>query len=149
MDVASTVSTDVTAAEVFAAVSVLDRYPSWLDFIAEVESVDAVPSDVGPAWLVELAAQLGPFRRSKRLRMVRTVCEPTSRVRFERRELDGRDHSPWVLSADVADDDAEGALLTMRLHYGGSLVVPLLDRVLAGEIDKAIPRLLASLHAGH
>jgi len=31
----------------------------------------------------------------------------------------------------------------MRLHYGGSLWVPMLDRVLRDEIERSRPRLVA------
>ena len=34
------------------------------------------PTTAGPAWRVELRARVGPFARSKQLRMVRTVHEP-------------------------------------------------------------------------
>ena len=33
----------------------------------------------------------------------------------------------------------------MRLHYGGSLWVPMLDRLLADEIERSRPRLLRLL----
>jgi hypothetical protein len=73
--------------------------------------------------------------------MVRTRHDAPRAVRFERRELDGRSHSPWVLQADVAAVNG-GSLLTMRLHYGGSLWGPVLQRLLGDEIDRSRVRLL-------
>ena len=35
------------------------------------------------------------------MRLARTVCDPESRVVFERRETDGRRHSMWRLGVDV------------------------------------------------
>jgi hypothetical protein len=64
------------------------------------------------------------------------------RARFERAELDGRNHSPWVLEADVAAC-AGGCELHMRLHYGGSLFGPVLERLLGDEIERSRLRLLA------
>jgi hypothetical protein len=46
----------------------------------------------------------------------------------------------------VAPDNG-GSLLTMRLHYGGSLVGPLVERLLADEIRQSKPRLLALVEA--
>jgi len=125
----------------FAWVDDLGRYPAWLDIVPRAEAAAPHPDDPGPAWSVDLRGRLGPFARSKRLRMVRTVHEP-HRVRFERAEHDGRNHSPWVLAAEVRAVDG-GSRLTMHLHYGGSLVGPLVERLLADEITQSRPRLLA------
>src|SRR5688572_25692245 len=104
----------------------------------------AHPDDAGPAWSVDLRGRLGPFARAKRLRMVRTVHDAPVHARFERVEHDGRQHSAWVLDATVEDGGAESTL-TMRLHYGGRLWVPALDRLLADEIERSRPRLLDRL----
>ena len=122
----------------------LARYPEWLDIVPRATPVDPHPDDVGPAWSVDLRGRLGPFARAKRLRMVRTASEAPSHARFERVEHDGREHSAWVLDASVADT-AGTSRLTMRLHYGGRLWMPVLDRVLADEIERSRPRLLALL----
>jgi hypothetical protein len=129
--------------ELFAWVDDLGRYPQWLDIVPRASAADPHPDDPGPAWSVDLRGRLGPFARSKRLRMARTVHEP-GRVRFERAERDGRQHSPWVLSAEVTGV-AGGSRLRMHLHYGGSLVGPLVERLLADEIARSRPRLLALL----
>ena len=125
-----------------AVVADLGTYPDWLEIVA---SADPLPpgQEGSPAWSVVLRAQLGPLRRSKRLRMVRTV-DDAQHIRFERRERDGRSHSPWTLDAAIRPD-GDGATLTMSLHYGGSLWIPVLDRLLADEIERSRPRLVARL----
>lgn len=120
---------------VFAWVGDLERYPEWLEIVTRVEPL----ADEG--WAVDLRGRLGPLARSKRLRMVRSRHTPPTGVTFERAEHDGRDHSPWVLQADVAEH-AEGAELQMRLHYGGGLFGPVLERVLRDEVERSRQRLL-------
>ena len=129
------VETPATPAELFAVVEDLGRYPDWLDIVRA-----ATPEGDG-TWAVELRGRVGPLARSKRLRMVRTVHEPDSRVVFERNEP-GR--SLWRLTALVEPTD-EGSRLTMSLHYGGALWGPVLDRLLADEVTRARPRLVALL----
>jgi hypothetical protein len=120
---------DASPADVFAQIEALDTYPAWMRMVHSVRP-DA-PDDGRPSWQVELRARVGPLARSKRLRMVRTVFEPGQRVRFERVQDDDREHSDWILEADVAPDP-EGTLLTMDLEYtgdlwGDALLRPLLD----------------------
>jgi uncharacterized protein YndB with AHSA1/START domain len=146
MDVTADLLAPCSPERLFVWVDDLGHYPEWLDIVPRATPVDAQDGDPGPAWSVDLRGRLGPFARSKRLRMVRTVHEAPHRVRFERLEHDGRRHSPWVLEARVAPD-AGGSLLTMRLHYGGSLVGPLVERLLADEIRQSKPRLLALVGA--
>ncbi len=147
MDVTATLAAPCDPATLFAWVEDLARYPSWLEIVPRAMAVEADGGDPGPAWSVDLRGRLGPLARSKRLRMVRTVDEVPTAVRFERRELDGRHHAPWVLRADVAAAD-EGSRLTMHLHYGGSLWGPLLERMLGDEIERSRPRLLALVAGG-
>ena len=142
MDVVASLEAPCPAAALFPWVDDLERYPSWLDIVPRAVAVDPHTDDVGPAWSVDLRGRLGPFARAKRLRMVRTVHDAPGHARFERVEHDGRQHSPWVL--DVMVQGAEDqSTLTMRLHYGGRLWVPALDRLLADEIERSRPRLLA------
>lgn len=128
----------------------LDRYPPWMRLVhrAEVSTAVAAPfeqaapgdsgPDVAPVWEVELRARIGPFARSKRLRMVRTVHEPERRVRFERAELDGRDHADWTLDTTLDDTPSGASLLTAQLRYGGELWTGgILERVLQDEIRRA------------
>ncbi|MCB1259877.1 MAG: SRPBCC family protein [Acidimicrobiales bacterium] len=129
--------------ELFAVVGDLERYPDWLSIVPRAVP-DGVGDDGAPAWAVELRGRLGPLARSKRLRMVRTVDDAPTHVRFERREHDGRDHSAWVLDASV-HEHPDGSRLEMRLHYGGSFGGVLLERMLRDEIERSKPRLLALL----
>ena len=99
-----------------------------------------------PAWSVDLRGRLGPFARSKRLRMVRTELVEPSLAVFERRETDGRHHSHWMLRAEVSRRPAGSALL-MRLHYGGGLWGPVLERLLSEEVERGRDRLLGLVSA--
>ena len=110
----------------------LSRYPEWLSIVPR-----AVPEEGSDpsAWAVELRAKVGPIARSKRLRMIRTIDEP-SHIRFEREETDGRSHSPWVLDAQL-ESLATGTRLTMGLHYGGSFGAGLFERLLNDEIESS------------
>lgn len=133
-----------SADRAFAAIADLDTYPAWLGIVVEVSSATGHQDDAGPAWFVDLGARLGPVRRTKRVRMVRTIHEPNARVRFERREHDGESHSPWTLSAAIDHDSSDAAgtcRVRMDLHYGGSGWLPGLDRILRQEIRRAGGRL--------
>lgn len=142
MDLVARLVGPCTPAQLFAWVEDLDRYPDWLEIVTRAEPLTEAAADGAPAWAVDLRGRLGPLARSKRLRMVRTRHDVPTGVRFERAELDGRDHSPWVLEADVAPHP-DGAELEMRLHYGGSLFGPVIERVLRDEIERSRQRLLA------
>ncbi|MET0903760.1 MAG: SRPBCC family protein [Acidimicrobiales bacterium] len=142
MDVVASLEAPCPAAKLFPWVDDLERYPEWLDIVPSAVAVGPHVDDVGPAWSVDLRGRLGPFARAKRLRMIRTVHEAPRHARFERVEHDGRQHSAWVLDATVHDAN-EHSRLTMRLHYGGRLWVPALDRLLADEIERSRPRLIA------
>jgi len=154
MDVIAELEAEVEPDRLFSVLSDLSTYPDWLDIVGGAESVARDPADPGPAWSVDLRGQLGPFRRSKRLRMVRDVARPFEEVVFTRRELDGRTHSDWTLRATLSPQrEQDGASqvpvrLTMALHYGGSLWVPLLDRLLADEVERSRARLLAVVGGG-
>ena len=132
-----------------AVIGDLSTYASWLEIVSSAEPADGDRGDPGPAWSVVLQGRIGPLRRTKRLRMVRSIDDELS-VRFERRELDDRSHSPWILDASITPTDAtvdqtDLVTLQMSLHYGGSLWVPILDRMLAEEINRSRPRLVALL----
>jgi hypothetical protein len=144
VDITASLDAPCAPDELFVWVEDLARYPDWLDIVPRAESVATHPDDDRPAWSVDLRGRLGPFARAKRLRMVRTASEAGRHARFERVEHDGREHSAWVLDA-VIDETADGSRLTMGLHYGGRLWMPVLDRVLAEEIERSRPRLLACI----
>lgn len=144
MDVRADLEARVHAAELFAWVDDLARYPSWLEIVPRAEPADPAAGDAGPAWIVYLRGRLGPLARSKRLRMVRTELVPPRRVTFERRELDGRRHSPWVLTAEVTAAPG-GSRLEMCLHYGGGFASAATRILLAQEIERSRLRLLELL----
>jgi hypothetical protein len=141
MDVTATLDAPVSPARLYDEVSALDGYPGWIDIVHRAE-----PAGEG-SWNVELRGKVGPFARSKRLRMKRTTAEPGRRAVFERCEQDGRTHSPWVLTATI-EATASGSRLTMHLHYGGSLFTGgVLEKMLADQILRGRERLLARLGA--
>ena len=149
MDVNADLEAPVTPDRLFAWVDDLGRYPQWLDIVSRAQPVHPLADDPGPAWEVDLRGRLGRLARSKRLRMVRAELRPpvegsAGRVRFERRETDGRSHAPWVLTAEVSST-GDGSRLVMRLHYGGGLWGPVLERLLGDEISKSRDRLLGCL----
>jgi len=140
----------------FALVDDLGVYPTWMDLVHDVEEVD--PTGALRTWNVELQAQVGPFARSKRLRMVRVVHDQERRVVFERAEVDGKRHSPWILSAALDPESSEesgpaGAMtrltmtrLTMTLTYGGNLWTgAVLQRVLDDHVERGAAALSALL----
>jgi hypothetical protein len=134
-----------TAVELFEQVATLDRYPAWMRLVHRVEPV--APDGGRPAWRVELRARVGPFARSKQLRMVRTEFEPNRRVRFERVQGDDRTHAEWVLTATVDEVD-NGARLVSDLLYSGKLWSgAVLQRVLDAEVargSEALRRILSA-----
>jgi hypothetical protein len=132
------------APEVFALVDDLGEYPGWMDLVHDVE-LDPLAAADRPAWDVELRAHVGPFARSKRLRMARVVHDPPHRVVFERAEVDGRSHAPWTLDARVEPSDRPGdVVVTMHLHYGGSLWTgAVLQRVLDDHVVRGAANLVA------
>ena len=150
MDVNAELDAPVPVDDLFAWVADLGTYPRWLEIVPRAVPDGSAPGDPGPAWTVDLRGRIGPFARSKRLRMVRTELVPATTATFERRERDGKHHSPWVLRARIEPAAPDGATsrLHMHLHYGGSLWVPVLERLLGDEIERSRPRLLACVRAG-
>jgi carbon monoxide dehydrogenase subunit G len=130
--------------QVFALVDDLSVYPAWMSLVHDVH--EEPPAGDRRTWSVELQAQVGPLARSKRLRMTRVVHESGQRVVFERDEVDGRRHSPWVLAATLHPDaSAAGSTrLTMTLTYGGNLWTgAVLQRVLDDHIERGAAALCA------
>jgi len=142
-DVDRRISATVSAspAETIAALADLSTYPSWLSLVHGAEPID------DETWNVTLRARLGPLARSKRLRMRRTHLDDT-RVRFERDEVDGRDHAAWELEATVAPADAgSGSDVVVHLHYSGALWSTPLEIALASFEGSAADRLDSYLSA--
>jgi carbon monoxide dehydrogenase subunit G len=106
----------------------LARYVEWMPMVHDAKAVsDGV-------WNVELRAKVGVFARSKRLRMKRTV-NTSQHIVFERDEIDGKHHSPWVMAIALQPADT-GCVVTVDLSYGGSLwTAGILDRVLASQVE--------------
>lgn len=148
VDVTAEMETDAAPDVLFAWIDDLGRYPRWLGLVTRATPAEPHPDDEGPAWSIDLRGRLGPLARAKRLRMVRTAHEPPHRVAFERREHDGRDHSPWVLRARIDDRGGGSSRLVMELHYGGGLFGPVLQRLLGDEIERSRPRLAALAERG-
>lgn len=146
MDLSGTAHLPAPPARVFEEVVDLGRYPTWLSIVRVAVPDPPVPGDPGPAWLVDLGARVGPFSKTKRVRMALVAHRAPKRARFERAETDGRSHSPWVLEAELTPDaDGEGTVLRMHLHYGGAAWLPGLDLVLAQEVRRAGGRLAGRL----
>jgi Polyketide cyclase / dehydrase and lipid transport len=121
--------------QLFDHIATLDRYPPWMRLVHRVTPMP--PDDLGPAWWVELRARIGPFTRSKQLRMVRSEFVANECVRFERIEHDDRDHAEWILTGEVASADP-GATLTMHLEYTGDLwSMNVLGRILDDEVRRS------------
>lgn len=144
MEISRSLQAPCSAERLFSWVEDLALYPQWIPLVHAVEVTDEVEGDPGPAWNVELQAQVGPFARSKRLRMVRSVHRAPDEVLFERSEIDGRSHSPWVLRAAIERGPDGSSGLTMELHYGGGLWSgAVLQRVLDDEVRRGTDGLRA------
>jgi hypothetical protein len=144
MQLEAALRTAAPAARVLAYVADLADYPQWMLL---VHSATAVSGAAVPTWDVELRAKVGPFARSKRLRMVRTTYDTTNptRVVFERRELDGREHAAWRLEVTINTTALGATELVMQLHYDGRLLVSVVEAILQQNIDAGRSKLAALL----
>ncbi len=134
MDITESVLVDASPADVFPLVASLDRYPLWMRLVHEVQAVESIDD---PAWSVEIRARVGPFARSKRLRMVRTLHKPGRAVAFERAEIDGRDHARWALGIDLTSTGPASTSVQVHLAYDGRLWTGgVLERVLDDEVRR-------------
>ena len=144
MELAADLDAPCPPEDLFAWVDDLARYPSWLSIVTRAEAYAGDPL----AWSVDLRGRVGPFARSKRLRMVRTSFEPPRLAVFERQEDDGRQHAAWLLRAEVSPMGAgERSHLAMRLRYDGALWGPVIERLLSDEIEQGRLRLLELVSA--
>jgi carbon monoxide dehydrogenase subunit G len=120
------------ASRVYPVLRDLESYDAWMPLVHRVEAD-------GDGWFVTLRAKVGPLARSKRLRMTCLIDQPDTHVRFERSELDGKDHSAWVMDATVSDGVAEGtSLVRIELRYEGGLWSTALDALLGSSIEDAV-----------
>lgn len=147
MRTSESVELPASASDVFAYVARLDTYPDWLRLVHGVALVEDGPQ---PVWDVELRARVGPFARSKRLRMQRVDVEPDRYAVFERREVDGREHAMWALRAELMPAGVRApeasTTLTMHLAYDGKLWTGgVLEKVLDDEVRRARTRLVTLL----
>jgi ribosome-associated toxin RatA of RatAB toxin-antitoxin module len=142
VDIAANASTTARPEVLFAVMNDLTMYPKWLDLVQLVAPVPSVDTDPGPAFDVTLRATVGPFARSKRLRMSQTESTNQSTVSFVRSEVDGRDHANWQLNS-VVTETTTGSQVEVTLRYDGSLWSPIIERVLRKQIEAATPRLQA------
>ncbi|HUR17673.1 MAG TPA: SRPBCC family protein [Acidimicrobiales bacterium] len=147
MDFTASAPLTADADRVFAELVELGTYPEWLGLVHGADPTPAHDEDPGPAWMVELGIAIGPFKKTKTVRMVRTEKVAPKLARFERMEHDGREHSPWVLVAGVEVADS-GSLFTMDLHYGGNLNFPGVEALLREEVRRAGGRLEERLASG-
>ena len=111
--------------DVFPFVADLAEYPRWQPLVHAATPIDVV-ADGHPAWDVEIRARVGPFARSKRLRMERTEHVLGRLAVFERAEIDGRQHAGWTLRVELESGPDAGAAsptttVTMQLAYDGRL----------------------------
>lgn len=147
MQKAFSATTSASPDDLFEVVSDLETYAHWLDVVDGVERTEDTD-----AWIVTLKARVGPFARSKRLRMVRTNNQPPAdssvgEVRFERAETDGKEHSAWTLAATVGPPGTstgpggDRSEVHLDLHYEGAMWSGLLDGVLDAAADRATKEL--------
>lgn len=59
---------------------------------------------------------------------------------FERREIDGREHSFWLLRVALEPGE-HGTSVEVSLRYDGGLWEPVIERILRGEIEESKRRL--------
>lgn len=136
MDVVAKAHVSAGVGAVVAALADLGTYPHWLTIVGA-----AVPTG-DSAWEVDLVGRVGPFSRTKRVRMVRVMADETKGlVRFERQEHDGEPHHEWVLAASATPLAGGGGTdVEVHLRYTGPML-PGVDLLLRREAANAGPRL--------
>jgi carbon monoxide dehydrogenase subunit G len=143
MEHGETIRLDAPVERVRGLVDDLANYPKWMPLVHAVTR-DADASH--PVWLVELRARIGPFARSKKLRMQRVVHDVAAsgacHVVFDRNEVDGRSHSQWQLEALVSPDGS-GSRVDVTLRYSGALFGPVVEAALRHYVAEGRERLAA------
>jgi hypothetical protein len=141
LKVRASLETLVDRKNAYSVLRDLTQYPKWLDIVHAAVKEEGSDS----AWTIELRGKVGPFARSKRLRMVRTTDDANSSVVFERSEIDGRNHSNWRLTVYFggAGNEIE---VSVEMFYGGSMFGGgILERMLADQIERSRPKLILLL----
>lgn len=129
------VDLDGSAEQIFDVLKNLEAYESWLGF---VDSVKALEAEVHmPCWQVTLRAQIGPFARLKKLRMVRVEEEAPRVIRFVRRETDGKEHSDWELLVLIEEQESVRCSVNMEVSYSGRFWSLPLQSVFISHVDTA------------
>jgi len=130
---------------VLAEVADLSGYPAWHGMVKKVQAD-------GDGWLVDLGGRVGPFSRTKQVRLVRDDTEENKspgRVGFVRAEVDGKEHGQWNLEAQVDPATGEGpCTVEFRVRYDGSSpLASVLEPMLRAEVEKSADRLRGRLAA--
>ena len=122
----------------------------WLEIVPRTEPAPAADGDPARPGSSTCGAGSGRWPGPSACAWSAPSTDAPERAVFERRETDGRDHAAWVLRRRRSPTPARvpRTAVTMDLHYGGSLWVPLLDRLLAGEIEASRQRLRGRWSAG-
>ncbi|MEJ7765944.1 MAG: SRPBCC family protein [Acidimicrobiales bacterium] len=143
MDVKLKAKFEFPPSAVLAQVADLPGYPEWHGMVHGVEAD-------GDGWLVDLGGQMGPFKHTKRVRLVRAEDAEPGHVRFVRAERDGKDHGGWELAATVDPSSGDGpCTLQFKLSYdGASPLASLLEPLLQAETHRSADRLRLRLAAG-
>ena len=129
-----TVTVQAEIEHAYSVLSELTTYTEWLNFIDSVELVESVDDLV---WMLVLKAQLGPFSRMKKLRMARVASEPRKLIRFERKEISGRDASDWSIDVKFKQLDLETTEITFVVSYSGKFWTRTLESVFNTYVDQA------------
>ncbi len=133
------VDLDGSPVQVFDVLKDLEAYESWLGFVDSVETLGAEGNL--PCWQVTLRAQIGPFARLKKLRMVRVEDEAPRVIRFVRRETDERNHSDWELLVHIKKREGSGSSISMEVAYSGRFWSAPLQSIFDAELATAIDRI--------
>tara|TARA_Y100000816_G_C25916565_1_gene478005 strand:+ start:265 stop:717 length:453 start_codon:yes stop_codon:yes gene_type:complete len=118
----------------FFVLSDLKNYEDWLDFVESVEPLESVTNSV---WMIVLKAQLGPFSRMKKLRMVRVESSPNTSIKFQRVEISGKDASDWVIEVTFEQVGSDSSEITFAVSYSGKLWSRALETAFDTYIEKA------------
>ena len=130
------VDLDGSPEQIFATLADLANYQNWLGFI------DTVDTDGGDtSWIVTLRAQVGPFARLKKLRMMRVEELVPELIRFSRREIDSKDHSDWDLYVTINEKEGIGCSVQMVVSYSGRFWSVPLQAVFTSHVEAAKVRL--------